>query len=157
MLTKYNIISRQLDTYDAKRSYPFIYDVFNSGEETIFTDNFPLTCEFVEQFKDETEKNNAQLLVLLIPSKEEVLDSEWEKLLAQFPEMGNKQWNRLLPLEKLRPCLEEKQVAYVDMYPIFKEIMDAGGERMYYEIDLHLNPYGHQLIAESIVEKIRQP
>lgn len=156
VLAKYNIISRQLDTYDAKRSYPFIYDVFNVGEDTIFTENFPLTCEFVEQFKDETTKNNSNLIVLLIPSKEEVIDEEWDKLLAQFPEMKGKTWNRLQPLERLRPCLEEKEVAYVDMYPIFKEIIDTGGERMYYSTDVHLNSYGHQLVAEALFKRIQE-
>jgi len=152
LLTRYSIVSRQLDYYDAGRAYPFVYDVYNAGEKTVFSENFSLMCDFVHEFKSETSARGDRLVVLLIPAREQVLDEEWEKILDAFPEMKKKTWNRLQPLEKMRACLDQESVPYVDLYPIFKAALNAGNERMYYHTDPHLNEYGHTLVAKSVFD-----
>ena len=152
VLARYSIVSRQLDYYDTERAYPFVYDVYNEGEQTVFSENFSLMCDFVREFKRETAARGSSLAVVIIPAREQVIDEEWQKILDAFPEMKEKKWNRLQPLEKLRACLDQETVPYADLYPVFMSAQSAGGERAYYRTDPHLNPYGHELVAKSVFD-----
>lgn len=157
LIARYNIVSRNQHFYDnpdKQNTYPFIYDIFNSAEKTIFTNNFSLTCEFAKEFKEKTFRDNVPLLVVLIPSKYQVLEGDWEKLLSKFPSMQEKTWDRLQPSIPIRKCLGEQKIDYIDMYPIFEKIIQDGGERMYFVTDDHFNVFGHQLTAEAIRAKI---
>ena len=157
LLARYNIVSRNqhfYDNQDKQNTYPFIYDIFNSGEKTIFTDNLSLTCKFAKEFKEKTFRDGIPLLVVLIPAKYQVLEEDWGKLLSKFPGMQEKTWDRLQPLMPIKECLGEQKIDYIDMYPIFEKIVKDGGERMYFVTDDHFNVFGHQLTAEALKAKI---
>lgn len=154
MMARYGIVSRQLSNYDEQRAYPFVYDVYNAGEKTVFTDNFALMCDSIKRFKSETAQNGTKLAVVIIPAREEVIDSDWENLLNQYPEMKTKTWDRLQPQQKVLDCLTKEGISYADMYPVFraKQNQDTGEGRVYYYTDQHINEGGHALVAKSVFD-----
>lgn len=155
MLARYGIVSRMLSHYDEERTYPFVYDVYNSGETTVFTKNFSHMCDSVKEFNKETTAHGTRLVVLIIPAREEVIDEEWNAILEQYPTMKDKTWDRLLPQKQLKKCLEQEGVSYVDMYPVFKQQIASGAPRMYYYTDQHINGVGHETVSKSVVDYLK--
>ena len=73
--------------------------------------------------------------VVLIPSKEELYGS------ARFP--------KVLQIAKMvRQYLDETHVSYLDLYDFIQQ--QAQQHPPYYSRDIHLNHYGHQLVAERL-------
>jgi hypothetical protein len=93
----------------------------------------------LERLKAEVEAEQGRFLVLLVPSKEELYGAE------AFPAI-------LRPIQEVRAELEARGLPVLDLYPTFRR---HGQERPpFYRADMHLNAYGHQLVAAALAKWI---
>lgn len=95
--------------------------------------------EPLEQLQAEVEAKGGKLLVVLMPSKEELYSS------AVFPEV-------LAPVQLARTELAERHIPVLDLYPLLGE---RGASRaVFFQRDMHPNAYGHQLVADELARAI---
>jgi SGNH hydrolase-like domain, acetyltransferase AlgX len=93
----------------------------------------------LEQLRTEVEAHGARFLVVLVPSKEEIYGAE------AFPDI-------LRLIGEVRSGLESRQLPVLDLYPVFR---DLGQEQPpFYRADMHLNPFGNQIVADAIAKWI---
>ena len=51
--------------------------------------------------------------------------------------------------------LTELGIAHLDLTPVLRE-RSARGERLFFEVDIHPNPVGYQLIGDVVAEHLMQ-
>ena len=93
----------------------------------------------LEQLRTAVESQGARLVVVLVPSKEEIYGAE------AFPAV-------LRSIEEVRSGLELRHFPVLDLYPVFSEL---GQEQPpFYRADMHLNQFGNQIVADAIAKWI---
>jgi hypothetical protein len=106
--------------------------------------------------KDMCDKNNIKYLVLLIPTKESVLESYIHKNqdLDNY-ELLNKLTNyENIVRDKLISSLKEKNIEYINLK---KPLQNQISKKFSYpeNYDGHPNMHGYQVIAKEIFEKLK--
>lgn len=91
--------------------------------------------ENVFGFRVLAEEKGSKLVFVLIPAKSEVAGGE-------------------APMnDRLKPYLEEAEIAYIDLLPEMKASFDGGG-RLYWEYDGHWNEAGNELAGKIVSERL---
>ncbi len=92
------------------------------------------------------EDMNGTLLVVIIPTREEVYGD------ITAPIMGE---DELAKLTSARTAMldlcEELSITCFDAYSALVEVANEG-EALYFSDDMHLNPYGNQVLAEALAD-----
>lgn len=115
----------------------------NSGELST-----TLVRRALRQITKVAELNRTRPVVFIIPTKELVYQS-------YFPEepFRNAEDARYIVLRKL---LDEADIEYVDLLPVFRKAINSGAEQLYFREDGHWNPAGHALAAKTLFEYVSQ-
>jgi hypothetical protein len=103
---------------------------------------FKLVMASLRRLKKLTEENGTELLVLLLPSKEEVYLPAFS---LPTPE----------PLADFRTRLAQLGWNVLDLQPPLMERAQAG-EQVYFEIDGHPNKRGYEVIAEALLAHLEE-
>lgn len=92
------------------------------------------------------EDMNGTLLVVIIPTREEVYSA------ITAPIMGEDELAKLTSARTamLNLC-EELSLTCFDAYSALVEVANEG-EALYFSDDMHLNPYGNQVLAEALAD-----
>ena len=151
LLLRWGVVSRDLKSYDVPDRYPFVYDIYNVGEDTAFERAFDTTCDLARRFRDTVAADGVPLVALILPTKEQVFDDDWNQLLERYPAMNEKTWDRERPTRVLARCFEDLDIEYLDFLTIFRDRSAAGSPRMYYLKDGHINAVGHAIIADELL------
>jgi hypothetical protein len=102
-----------------------------------------LTIKALERLYSMTQKNGTQMLLILQPSKEEVY----------LPLMGEVNIDTD-PGKTLRAKLSSLGLPYLDLLPEFRK-RAVRGEVLFFEVDGHPNARGYALIAELVLDHLR--
>ena len=95
----------------------------------------------LQQLQTEVEGNGGRLVVMLVPSKEELYAAD------TFPAV-------LRPWQQAKRELEDRGLPTLDLYPVFRE---AGRQRApFFRVDSHLNSFGNQLVADALAQWINE-
>jgi hypothetical protein len=103
---------------------------------------FALVLQTLEHLCTLATQQQTHCLVLLFPAKEEVY----------LPVMGEAVANLVAPL---RPELEKRGLAYLDLGPYFQQ-RAAVGETLFWEVDGHPNARGYAVIAEVLAAHLQK-
>jgi lysophospholipase L1-like esterase len=91
--------------------------------------------EPLEQMRNEVQAEGGRLLVVLVPSREEIYGTD------SAPQV-------LKMIDAVKPLLESRKLTVLDLYPLFRE---RGKDRSpFFEREMHLNAYGNQVLADGI-------
>jgi lysophospholipase L1-like esterase len=102
---------------------------------------FQLVLQAYKRLQALTQKQGAQLLLVFLPSKEEV----YVPLLGEpAPDYSS----------SLRLALERQGMATLDLTPAFRQHA-AAGERLFFSVDGHTNQQGYGLIAQEILRYLK--
>ncbi|HKA22826.1 MAG TPA: hypothetical protein VKN18_31435 [Blastocatellia bacterium] len=104
---------------------------------------FDISVEALQRLHSISRANGTKILVVLQPSKEEVY----------LPLMGETNVDAD-PGRPLRVKLGELGIPYLDLLPDFRT-RAAKGEVLFFEVDGHPNPRGYALIAELVLDHLR--
>jgi hypothetical protein len=95
------------------------------------------------------EEMNAELLIVLIPTKEEVYAAYVEDTLgAEFLDNLREGRARMIAL-----CAEQGWHCIDMLAPLQAEV--SAGRHVYFAADLHLNPYGNRVLAATLAAALR--
>jgi len=87
---------------------------------------------------------NGELVIVIIPTREEV----YSEITA--PVMGEESVNRLQSArDAMLSLCDDLSLTCFDAYDVFVEYAN-NGEALYFQDDMHLNPYGNQILAEAL-------
>lgn len=117
---------------------------------------WPYTADFIASFGKRVEASGRRFVVVLIPTKELVLDGYMEALVQQTgasPDDIDLYGSR----DYLLRALTEKGVEVLDLTPVFDQPAKGTTADYYFLADVHWNAAGHQLAAERIAEHLRNP
>lgn len=91
-------------------------------------------ADSLERLRGLVEQNGARLVLMLIPSKEEVFGATASR-------------TRLNLASQMKDRLAARRFAVLDLYPAFRR--QGAAQPSYYPRDLHLNEYGNRIVAEE--------
>ena len=111
-----------------------------------------VTFDFLMRMKNLTEANNATLVVVIIPVREQVHKEDWELRKMEYG-LNEKDFDLEKTQKKLIDFCKGNNISYIDLLPKFKE-KTMNGTRLYYKSDLHWNEKGHELAADIIAESL---
>ena len=117
------------------------------GLKPIFTEydedseEWKATTKWIDKFKALANKEGVELLFVLAPEKEQFFISK----------------GRYKPQKMLIDYMEKKNIAYLDLLPVFEERCGKTGQNKgYFRYDGHWNELGHRIAAEEIYEFIKR-
>ena len=139
ILVKFGIIKE-------KKNILVNYDLKNSlQKEKIF-----YSTNLLNKFKESIIKK--KLLVILIPSKEQINDESWEFLIRKHRDKIN-DIDRKLPTELVEKKLNDYGINVINFYNIFN--LYKRKTPIYFEYDPHINIQGHTIISSEIFKKLK--
>jgi hypothetical protein len=104
--------------------------------------DFTRVIDTLEHLRDEVRSDGAELIVLPFPSKEEV----------HSPLLRERAHQLVLPF---RCALEQRGIDSIDLTPELRQAV-AAGENVYFEIDLHPNEAGQELIGSVLSDHLKR-
>ena len=101
--------------------------------------------EILAKFKNETDKIGAELVVMLIPSKEQTSEEMLTEVLNKF-NIKSDEVDMTAPNELTKEICQTLDIPLIDLYNPFR----ASSKFPFYQRDEHLNQVGHQIIAHEL-------
>lgn len=98
-----------------------------------------------------SKKNQVKLFVFLVPSKESTYIKDYVQL---FPENVALLKNEEIGYQRLCELAGAQEVTCVNLTDDFRKNSDR--EKLYFDIDGHWNPAGHQLAAQVILDTLKK-
>lgn len=97
------------------------------------------------------DKNNAKLLVVVMPVNFQVNDNLWNEYSASI---GAGKLSRTKPDDLMKKFGSSHGIKVIDVYDSFHE--EYKKEPLFLRIDGHFNPEGHKLVADDIYNYLQQ-
>lgn len=101
--------------------------------------------EVLSKFKKEADKINAELVVMLIPSKEQISDEMLNEVCNRFA-ISKGGLDMLASNKMTRGACNRLGIRLIDLYDCFRQ----SDKFPFFMRDEHLNPDGHKLIASAM-------
>lgn len=116
---------------------------------------WPYSAEFLASFGERVEASGRRFLVVLIPTKEQILDGYIEALMEQT---GARPADVDLVgyRDYLVRVLKERGIDVLDLTPYLEQPAEGNTADYYFNYDGHWNAAGHALAAEKIAEHLRE-
>lgn len=101
--------------------------------------------EILSKFKNETDKIGAELVVMLIPSKEQTSDEMLTEVMNKFS-IKSDELNMTAPNTLTKEVCQALDIPLIDLYDSFRD----SSKFPFFQRDEHLNQVGHQIIAREL-------
>ncbi len=135
---------------------PTVFDAasfFLTQEPPAIQAGWTKTLGVLDGIHDDVLAHNARLLVVVIPTREQVQDRSWTEMQQQFG-LTAAQVQRDLPQQKLAAWSARSGVPLVDLLPTFRAAGQS--QALYFRTDRHWTAAGHALAADQIKAYLMQ-
>jgi len=116
------------------------------------------TATLIGGFSKDLKAKGRNLVVLIIPTKEQILDDVWKRAVhnrdIQLPKTGSPDDFRYFANTLLRQNLKDDGVLSVDLTPFFLSLSNDERARLYFQHDGHFSPRGHKLAADHLFSEL---
>jgi len=113
------------------------------------SDMWETTTELLVGIQELADAQDIPVLYVLLPAVYQVDEAQFAEYQAYF-DIDPATTDLDQPNRILTENLEAKDLAVVDLLPVFRQAHDDGIGPLYGQIDRHLTPEGHQLVAEYL-------
>lgn len=126
-------------------------------DDEVVKQGIPLMKELIRAIRSEVVNQQANLLVMFIPSPLMIYPETYGPILrTTFPD--NPDVDKFLSdtaksQKFIRKICIELGVPYLDMYPV---LLENNAEALYFPQDGHLTQDGHSIVAQALADKVRE-
>ncbi len=138
-------------------THPLNYDVFRTdlAGDTHWVEAWSLTERLFLEIDRTCRSGGARLLVVDIPSPHQLYKDLQESEFRAYPDLKTVPLDWGLPGRRLDAFLADHGIAFLYLYPIFRtHVEENPSPSMYFKIDAHLSPHGHDRVASQLKLKI---
>ena len=125
------------------------YNIFYKGTTPSKQEDLELFAKYLRLFKEETEKHNAKLVVVLLPTKEQISLKYFNEVLTSF-EIDPLDLDMHRPNAFMKELSQTMNIELIDLLVPLREASDD----VFFSYDEHLSPFGHRLMAEQIAQHV---
>jgi hypothetical protein len=111
-----------------------------------------ITRALIGRLNSEARRDGAQLLILYIPSADEVNPDWWKESLLNSPPMRNAKWDLSKPESVLQSICRDSGIDFLSPRSVF--LKEGTASNRFYFKHGHLNENGHHRLAQLITEKL---
>lgn len=104
---------------------------------------------YLREMAREVRASNAQLVLVLIPTKEQIHFPHFEEVVEGF-RLDPRDLDMDRPRKFLQHLSDSLAITLIDAQPAFEET----NIEPFFEYDEHLNPHGHTVLAELLTERL---
>jgi hypothetical protein len=133
---------------------PLDLNVFEKNYSEPWQKAWQVTAGLLKQLKQDVEAQGARLVVVIVPTRFQVAEKDWIRVLQAYPAMARFEWDLEKPNRLLREILERESIVYLDLLPQFQAYSKNHQEALYLESDGHWNREGHRLAAKILTEDL---
>jgi lysophospholipase L1-like esterase len=123
------------------------YDINSSSDIENYWD---LNKRMLLAINNLATRNNAKLIIIIIPERKQVNDKLWKQYSRII---GEEKLDRTKPNSIIKEFGAKNNITIIDMYSIFHD-KNKEMSLLYLKIDGHINPEGHKVIAEEVYKYI---
>jgi len=151
LMVRFGFLSKS--TLLLTRGVPTDYNIYLPELDNEWKNAWEITEILLGKFKKLLTSKNIPLLVVVIPSREQIYSQDWQEILDTYPDMKNKKWDLEYPNKRLNDYLQYNKIEAIDLLGIFNK-HSLNPERINYKLDGHWTSFGHKIAAEAISGKI---
>lgn len=140
--------------------------IFNSTEEINNANNYKVnfnsndkkykfSSKLLKDFDNQLKKNNKKHIIMLMPSKEQIVNESWLNMLKKY-NLDDALFDKTLPFEKIIKELELENLEYLNLLKYLNIKKNSSDNSFYFEIDRHTNQYGNEAIAEYLFNNLQK-
>ena len=144
-----NIYNISESEWDFAQSIIWLY--YNNYPSS-FDDGYNLTKKLLKNVGTISSEHDAETLIVIIPSKEQVYPNYWNKAVKQW-DINPDDYNLSKPSDILLEFGKENGIIVLDLLPEFRKHAEKG-EQLYFHNNDHWNSNGHKLAAELVYIKL---
>lgn len=115
--------------------------------------NYKILEHILKKFKLLTESKNTKFIVIIIPTKTQVIENEFRLACSAFNKDPN-DFDRIMPNKLLTKMCNKLKIPFIDFTEKFKTNPDK--DKLYFKTNLHWTPLGYSIAAETIAEYIKK-
>lgn len=124
------------------------FNIFYKGTSTEKDADKKAFAKVISEFKKEADEIDAELVVMLIPSKEQTSDELLQEVMDRFDISGD-ELDMLAPNKLTISVCSQLGIPFIDLYKSFR----GNAKFPFFMQDEHLNAEGHKLIASELTRK----
>ncbi len=143
----------QLQPVDQSRQEMALMGVNYCVEPAEYTRAWDATKRIFARFRDDVEAYGGKLVVFTVPTLQEVSLEYMKAVTADVAHPDKLCLEQAPGHARLSRILTELEIEQVSLLPDFRKVMREDGINLY-QSDLHWNPKGHALAAESVVSEL---
>ncbi len=121
------------------------YNIFYKEQSEYKQKDLENFKKYMKLFSDIARKNGSELIIILIPTKEQIYPRFYSEVIDSF-HINEKLLDMRFPNKLMREISDKLNIKLIDLSEDFKR----NDECVFFEIDEHLNTTGHQAIADSL-------
>lgn len=140
-------LGRWTEPFCVQKSDNEDYNIFYKNKSQKQKRDISLVKKYISQFKEEVEKNGSELLIFLIPTKEQSYARFLNEVLDEF-NIKIEEVDMEYPNKLLFDITDSLGITLIDCLDDFK----SNTENVFYEYDEHLNEYGHYVTANILAK-----
>jgi len=110
--------------------------------------------DLLRRLSEAVAASGAKLFVVMIPYRQMVERSAYERLRLRTPDFEAR-YDLSLPAQRTGDILSRLGIDYMDLSPAFRAHFESGGGPLFFSVDGHLNPNGNELVADALEPALR--
>jgi hypothetical protein len=153
-LAEWGLVDRQaLRPVPIQAGVPVDYWVFATTPPPDWQDAWQRTEGILRALRDAVRADGAELVVMVVTSREQVYPADWDALQETYPAMRASRWDLDGPERRVLAWCEREQVDCVALSPAFRAARDSA-PRLHWHFDGHWTAAGHALAAQTMTQAL---
>ena len=133
-------------------SIPRDYLIYSSDYPDFLDQGWQKTKYFLDKFKQLTQEKEIELLVVILPTQDQIYEQIWQETQETYPGLKGQEWDLTKPNRILKEYFEQNEIAYLDLYPSLKEAQANISQRLFFKYDGHFTEAAHQQVQQVLTE-----
>jgi hypothetical protein len=138
-------LGRWTEPFQSKPDLNRDYNIFYRDESATKINDLEQFKNYLHLFNDEVKKRGSQLIVFLIPTKEQVDINAFQEVIDAF-RIRPSDLDMVKPNNLMKQLTDELGIPFVDMLGPFR----AAQKSVFFKYDEHLTIYGHEILASEL-------